>query len=160
MNEVRIPYTPNRLIFISAILFFGLCAGGMGYVAFTNEQGLILNRIFEFSVEGASIFYWVVSSTSLIFVLAGILVLAKSFTAEREIVISEEHITSPKSGFSKKSIVVKYKDIISITIQTVQKTKIINIVHKGGKLSIPNTMLPNKQAYESLLNQLQSRING
>jgi len=50
MTEIRIPYSPNKIVFIGAILFFGICSGAMGYIALTNEQGLILNRIFEFSL--------------------------------------------------------------------------------------------------------------
>ncbi len=160
MNELKIPYTPKKLVFIGAIMFFGICSGAMGYVAFTNEQELILSKIFEFSVQGATIFYWVISSVSFIFVVIGFLALVKSFISKREIVLSNEYITSPKSGLSNKYVTVKYKNILSIAIQKVQKTKTIIIEHKDGKLSIPNIMLPNKQAYESILNQLQRRING
>lgn len=60
MNEVRIPYMPNKTIFILAIFFFLACAGVMGNVAASNDRGLILNRIIEFSPQGAAIFYWVI----------------------------------------------------------------------------------------------------
>lgn len=159
MNEVCIPYKPNKTIFLSAVVFFGVCAGVMGNVAITNEKGLILNRIFEFSPQGATLFYWVITGTALMFVLVGLLALAKSVATKRQIVISETSITSPKSGFSKIDVTVNFSDITSVTLQTIQKTEILNIEYLGGKLSIPNSMLPNKQAFEKLISLLQAKVN-
>ena len=93
MNEVRIPYKPNKIIFLLAIAFFGACAGIMGNVAATNNRGLTLNRIFEFSPQDATIFYWVITGAALVFVLVGLLTLAKSITLKREIVISKTSLT-------------------------------------------------------------------
>ncbi len=160
MNEVRIPYKPNKILFILAIGFFGACAGFMGNIAITNDRGLVLNRIFEFSTQGASIFYWVITVIALAFVLVGIIALIKSFTSKREIIISDTSITSPKSGFSKLDITVNFSDVTDVTIQTVQKTKILNIDHLDGRLSIPNSMLPNKQAFEELVSHIQVKLNG
>jgi hypothetical protein len=134
--------------------------GGMGNVALTNDRGLILNRIIEFSAQGATIFYWVVAIAALAFVLVGILALIKSMFSNREIVITNESITSPKSGFSKQDVTVSFSDITGINMQTIQKTKILNIEHLGGKLSIPNSMLPSKTSFEELVSQLQTRVNG
>jgi hypothetical protein len=160
MNEVRIPYKPNKIIFILAIAFFGVCAGIMGNVAVTNDRGLILNRIFQFSPKGATIFYWVIAGVALAFVLVGLLSLARSIVSTREIVITETSVTSPKSGFSKLDVTVNFSDITNVSLQTIQKTKILNIEYRGGKLSIPNSMLPNKKEFEELISQLQTRVNG
>lgn len=160
MNEIRIPYRPNKIIFILAIAFFGSCAGFMGNIAATNDRGLILNRIFEFSKQGATIFYWVIAGLSVAFVVLGFFALIKSYTSKREIIISDSSITSPKSGFSKLNICIKFSDITDVTMQTVQKTKILNIDHLDGRLSIPNSMLPNKQAFEELVSSIQAKING
>jgi len=160
MNEVRIPYKPNKNIFLFVVVFFGACAGVMGNVAITNERGLILNRIFEFSSQGATIFYWVITGAALVFVLVGLLALAKAFTSKRQIVISETSLTSPKSGFSNIDVRVNFSDISNVTLQAIQKTEILNIEYLGGKLSIPNNMLPNKQAFERLVSLLNTRVNG
>ncbi len=160
MSEVRIPYKPNKIIFLLAIAFFGVCAGIMGNVAASNDRGLILNGIIEFSPQGATIFYWVISFLALAFVLVGIFALVKSMFSKREIVITNDSITSPKSGFSKQNITVNFSDITGISMQTIQKTKILNIEYPGGKLSIPNSMLPSKASFEELVSQLQKRANG
>lgn len=159
MNEICIPYKPNKILFLFVVAFFGACAGIMGNVAVTNDRGLILNGIFEFSPNSATIFYWIITGIALAFVTVGILALAKSVTTKREIVISETSLTSPKSGLSKINVTVSFSDITNVTLQTIQKTRILNIEYPGGKLSIPNSMLPNKQAFEELVSLLQTRIS-
>jgi len=159
MNEVRIPYKPNKIIFILTIVFFGVCSVVMVNAAATNNRGLILNRIIEFSPQGATMFYWVIAAAALAFVLFGLLALVKSMKSKREIVITNDSITSPKSGFSKRSITVRFSDIIGIHMQTIQKTKVLKIEYQGGKLSIPNSMLPNKASFEELVSELRARTN-
>lgn len=159
MNEIRIPYKPNKIIFIVIITFFAICAYLIGNIASTNDSGIIINRIFEFSIQNTTIFYWIMSGASSLFVVTGVFVLIKSIVSDREIVISETSITSPKSGFSKLDIMVNFSDITNITIQTIQKTKILNIEHTNGKLSIPNNMLPSNQVFEELFLKLNSKIN-
>lgn len=159
MNEIRIPYKPNKVIFTLVIVLFGACAGFTGNVAITNDRGLTLNRIIEFSPLGASIFYWVIAIAALVFVLLGFFALAKSIFSKREIVITNDSIRSPKSGFSKQDVTVHLSDITGIHIQTIQKTRILNIEHSAGTLSIPNSMLPNKALFEELISQLEAKVN-
>lgn len=132
----------------------------MGNVALNNDRGLILNRVIELSQQSATIFYWVITFAALVFVLAGLMILITSLTSNREIIITASSITAPKNGFSKLSITVNYVDITNINTQIVQKTKILNIVHRNGKLSIANSILPNKAAFEELVSQLQIKVNG
>ena len=160
MNEVRIPYKPNKILFLLVIVFFGACTAVIGNIAITNDRGLVLFRILEFSVQEASIFFWVITVIALAFVLVGVAALIKSFTSKREIIISDTFITSPKSGFSKLDITVKFSDVTNVTMQTVEKTKILNIDYIDGRLSIPNSMLPNKQAFEELVSHIQVKLNG
>lgn len=160
MNEVRIPYKPNKIIMILAIAFFGACAGFMADIAANNDRGLILNRVIELSPQNATIFYWVIASASMVFVVVGFFALVKSFFTNREIVITETSITSPKSALSKLDVTVNFSDISNVTIQTIQRTRILNIKYSGGKLSILNSMLPNKAAFEELVSQVQARVNG
>ena len=159
MNEIRIPYKPNKIVFLLAIGFFGACAGVMGYAANTNSKGLVISRIIEFSTQGATVFYWVIAGLALIFVLLGIYALARSATTQREIVISENSLKSPKNGFSKIDVTVNLSDVSSINIQTIQKTRILNIEYPDGTLSIPDSMLPSKQAFEELVSHVQDRVN-
>ena len=145
---------------IFVIVFFGACTFFMGNEAATNEQGLILNGIIEFSTKGATIFYWAIAASSLAFVVLGFLLLIISISSKREIVITEDSITSPKSGLSKQNITVHFSDITGMYIQTVNKTKILNIEHHYGKLSIASSMLPSKTQFDELVSLIQARVNG
>ena len=78
MNDIHISYRPNKIIFLFATLFFGLCCWGMSYAALTNDKGLILNGIITLSVQNATIF----SGASLScagFVVCGIVLLVLGF---------------------------------------------------------------------------------
>lgn len=160
MNEVRFSYKPNIYIFIlTTLLFIGFTAG-LAYVAKTNEQGLILNRIIEFSVEGATIFYWCLASASAIFVLFGALLIIGGFTSKKEIILSGNSITAPKSGISKKTLTIHYSEVSDINIESVQKQNFLNIVHSNGKLTIPQSMLSSKHAFEELTEFIEKHVKG
>jgi hypothetical protein len=159
MDEIRLPYKPNKTIFVMVVLFFGLCAAVLANVALANDRGLVLARVIELSPQNATIFYWALTGAAVLFVLLGIITLVKSITSNREIVITENTITLPKHNFSKIDVSVKLSDITNLTMQNIQGTKILNIEYLGGKISVSNRMLPNKQAFEGLVSQLQARTN-
>lgn len=160
MNEVRIPYKPNPLIFLFATLFFGAAAGGMSYAAITNDRGLILNGIISLSEQGATRFYWGVAGTALAFVITGLAVLIRGMSSPKEICISDTKISAPKSAFSNTCEVITYMNITNVSVQTIQGTRLLHIDHQGGRLSIPGSMLPTKRALDDLETDLKNRIQG
>lgn len=159
MNTVRYPYKPKVVIFLFATVFFAGCALVLGNVAINNERGLILNRIFEFSAGAATVFYWCLTAASGLFIILGLMGLIFGLTSRKEIIITENGITAPKSGLSKKNISISFSDITNINIQSVQKQELLNIFYKDGKLTIPQSMLPNKQSFDELVNLLSVRVN-
>lgn len=159
MREVRFDYKLRAKIFLMAVAFFGVGAGVMANVAATNKQGLIINRIIDFSPQSATMVYWLVAAVSLAFVILAVYLMANGMLTKRVIVITDDSITSPKSGLSNQYITIRFSDIIDINIQTIQKSKIIIIDHPGGRLSISNSMLPNNASFEKLVYQLQARMN-
>lgn len=159
MNEIRIPYKPKVSMMIFVILFFGGCTLVLGYTALSNDRGFLLNRIIELSEGGATVFYWCLTAVSGIFVLLGIHGVWSATTSKKEIVLTATSISSPKNGFSRKVVTVNYADISDLSIQTVQKQKFLNIVHPGGKLSIPQNMLPSKQQFEELTHLIGGNVN-
>jgi len=159
MNEVRFPYKPKIVVFLLSILFSCVCMLVLGNIALTNDRGLILNQIIEFSVEGATIFYWCLTVASGLFVIFGILGLMSGLTTKKEIIITENEISAPKSGISKKIVSVKYSEITEMNIQSIQKQRFLHIFYQGGRLTIPQSMLPSKQAFEELVNLVSTRAN-
>lgn len=76
----------------------------------------------------------------------------------RQIVVAENKIMAPKSGISSKFISAMYADIIDVNIQSVHKQRFLNILHQGGKLTIPQGMLSNNQAFEELTSLVAAKI--
>ena len=158
MNDVRFPYKPKSFVLLLSSTFFVACASISGYIALTNDRGLILNNIFEFSTEGATIFYWCLTATSCVFVIIGAIALYSGLTTKKEIVLTDNKIMSPKSGISNKIVSILYSEITDVNIQSVQKQRFLNILHSGGTLSIPQSMLTNKQAFEELTSLVAVRV--
>jgi len=159
MDEIIIPYKPKYLIFILVILLFGLAAAFLFYLAKNNDQGIILYRIIEFSPTGASYFLALLGVASLGFVLMGVLAIVRGLTTERMVVISADSLSAPKSGISKRIVSVKFKDIQSLNVQSVQKTRILHIHHAAGRLTIPNSMIPGKTGFDELVNLINARVD-
>ncbi len=151
MQEVRIPYRPNKLLFVGAILLFGFGSVFFCHLAATNDRGLILNGIIRFSSQGATVFYWVLFAISSSFVAVGLAALVSSLMVKREIVLTATSISSPKNGFTKAVVQVDFSDITGVQLQTVQGTKLLYIHHTGGTLTIPNSMVSGKESFEKLV---------
>ena len=160
MNEVRYPYKPKIVVFLLSTLFFVGCTLVFANMALTNDRGLLLNKIIEFSTEEATLFYWGLGAASAAFVIIGIAGLLSNFTTKKEVVLTEDGITAPKSGISKKIVSVKFSEITDLYVQSIHRQRLFNIVHQSGKLVIPQSMLPNKQAFEELIDLVAERISG
>jgi hypothetical protein len=152
------PYRAKPWMMLAAIAFFGACAAGMGYRAVTNDRGLILNRIFTFSVDGATIFYWCIAAAAALFVVGAILALIAGLTNPMAVRLTATDFSAPKHGFAKKLIVIALRDIKEIGIQTVHKQRFMNVYFRNGKLSIAQSMLPNSEAFERLHSGLAANV--
>lgn len=150
MDEVKIPYKPKLLIILLSIVATAGLSVGMGFIARTNDQGLIINGIIELSVFGATLFYWFLAAGCAVLSVLSILAVIIGLNSSKEIVVSEHGIRAPKSGISKKIVTVNFKDISETKIQSVHKQHFLYIHHPGGRLTIAQSMLPDKQSFEKL----------
>jgi len=160
MEIAEYPYKPKPITAIGVIVFFGICAAFIGNQAHTNDRGLILNKIIEFSENGATTFYWVLTALCITFVVAGIFMLIKSISATRFVSLTQDSIISPKPGFSKKNIIIPYADIESLSLQKVQNQVFLMVHFSGKKISIPKSLLPDENAFNELCEKLSKNIEG
>ncbi|HEB86009.1 MAG TPA: hypothetical protein ENI68_03195 [Gammaproteobacteria bacterium] len=160
MNDERFSYKPNIVVFILSSVVLAGIAVGMAYIAYTNEQGLILNGIIELSIEGATVFHWSLAVACGTLAIFGAVAVVGASTSKREIIVSGNIISAPKSGFSKKIIMINLAEVTDVNIQSVQKQKFLNIIHPSKKLAIPQAMLTSKQLFEKLTELVVSRVNG
>ncbi len=159
METLEYPYKPKPWAMGLAALFFAACALTMAYAALTNNRGLILNGIIEFSPRGAVIFYWSVAGVSALFVLTGVLGVLMGLAGKQRLRLTSTELAAPRSVFSRRVTVVALADIEAIEVQTVQKQRFMNIRHRQGKLSIAQSMLPSAQEFDALLGALRERVS-
>ena len=160
MNEIRFTYKPKITKYILRIIFFGVCAFGFGVMAQSNGSGVVAN---EFSVNGESILFWslVIASTIIMgFCISGLFATIdfKNLISKREVVLSRTSITSPKSVTSHKTVTLNYSDIVDVNIQIIKRQLFLNIFYADSKLTIAQSVLPNKKSFEQLTNFVRKKV--
>ena len=159
MEKVReYQYKPKALVLVLAILIIGGLAAVMAYLALTNDSGLIIEHIIKLSPRSATIFYWCIAGILLAFAAAGLWAFAASLAVEKYIRLTDTELSAPKSGLSKQNTHIPLKEIKKITIQSVQGQRFMTISHSNGKLSIAQSLMPDKEKFEELYRELAERI--
>ncbi len=152
MEEVRIPYKPRIFLMLLVILFFGGCAAILGFKAFENDRGMVLNGLLTFSVSGASIFYWCLSGLSVLFVLAGFWGFYNAITSRKELVLTDVSVSSPRSAISSQIITIQYDEVDFLEMQDIYRERLLTVHAKDGrKLVIAQSLLPSKDVFEHVV---------
>jgi hypothetical protein len=158
-SPLEYPYKAKAGLMLACIAFFGACAATMAHAALTNDRGLILNGILEFGPQGAAVCYWCVAGTSLLFVLMGVLGLISGFRNPGSIRLTATELSAPKNGFTRKVTRIPLREIVDVGVQEIQKQRFLTVLHRAGKLSVAQTMLPNSEAFEKLHEALVAGVN-
>ncbi|EKE68103.1 hypothetical protein [Gallaecimonas xiamenensis] len=158
MDDIRLPYKTGNLKLIGAMGLFGACAALIGREAATNDRGLILNHLLEFSAQGATLFYWALAGAALLFVLLAALALVKNNLSKRELVLTGTYLEAPKNGISNRLVRVQYSAITDLVLQQVQGIQLLKISHTQGKLTLASSMLPGKEAFAQVLAAIEARV--
>ena len=156
-GERSYDYRPSWWTIAFAGLFFSTCAGVLGYEAWTNEQGLILNGLIEFDVQGATIFYWVLTALSVGFVAIALSLIYHRFTYNQRLTLGATALRVPKSRFSHEVAAIAYRDIRDLSEARVNGQRFLYVVHPGGKYTIVAAMLPSKAAFEEVRDILAAK---
>ena len=159
-SDREFEYRPGwKALFLCAV-FFGACAAVLGAVAATNERGLIINRIFEFGSDDATIVYWVLCVCSIGFVAAIALLAVHRALVHQRIVIGSTAIRLPKSRWSSKEKEIAYQDIETLSLTSTSGYQFLHITHAGGKETINSALLPSKAAFFEVYELLDGKMPG
>lgn len=158
METLNHSYRPKAWAMALASVFFGSCALFMGHEAIVNNRGLIIDGIIHLSPAGATVFYWCVAAVSGAFVAVGIPAFFVGLLSNQRIILTATEISAPRFSFSRAPTVVKLADVQDINLQVVQKQRFLNIYHRNGKLTITESHLPNRAAFEELCAAIRSRV--
>jgi len=155
---VEYRYRMNPWKMIAAILFFGAMGAVLWNEAVTNDRGLVVNGVFTFGVEGATRFYWVLTAFSGALIIAAFVTLASSIGSTASVLLTSQELQAPRNAFTRKPTVIPVPEIVDVRVQQVQKQRMLNVYHSGGKLVILQSMLPNEAAFANLHAALLSVI--
>ena len=89
--------------------------------------------------------------------LAGLAGFVSGLISQRYLRLTPTEISAPKYGWSRTNTVVRLAEITDIGIQSVQRQRLLNIYHRGGKLTITQSFLPDAAAFEELYTALVTR---
>ena len=141
------------------VIFFGAIAVYAGYSALANERGLIINGLVQLEREGATTFHWVMAAVSAAFVAVALPAFLLGLFSSHRVTLTADEISAPKYAFSREATTVKLSDIKDLTVQVVQNHRFLNIEHPGGKLTINDSFLPDKSAFDKLCSAIAERAN-
>ena len=159
MNTLRYEYRANRWMMLLAGAFFAAGMAVFWSKARGNDRGLILNHLIELDQGQATIFYWTFFLVCAAFVAAAVFGLLLSFQGGREVIVDARGITAPKGSWSRVHIHVPFSAITYLQLRQVQSQKFLTITHGTGKLSIPRSMLPDKDDFDTLVAAIFARVS-
>ncbi len=132
---------------LASIVLFGGAFAFFVHLALENDRGLVLNRVIELGVEGASTFYAVLAAASAGFVLAGLAGLAMP---ERTLVLSTAGLRVPTGFLGRTVRYVAFADIRKLDEIDVSGTRFLTLHLGDGKVAINNRMLKNNATFDEV----------
>lgn len=148
--ELTYPYKPKPWSMVFVVLAFGSLAVYMGNMAMNNDQGLTLGRALALSPGGASILYWCVAAVATAFVIMGFTAYRVAINNAHQVILTRRNISAPKYGLSRAPTVISLTDINTLEVQAIQRQRFLHVNHRGGRLSIAASHLPNREAFDAL----------
>jgi hypothetical protein len=157
--EQQFDYRPKWIVIFMCAAFFGLCAAILWHAAVTNDRGIILNGLIEFSTVGATRLLWLLFACSLGFiVLAGCLVYHR-LRYRQQLAFGPEALCVPRSRWSREVLEIPYKSMHSLSESIVGWQRFLYVHHAAGKYTINASMLPSKAAYADVAALLARKMS-
>ena len=151
---------PSPKVMLLCGLFFGVCAAVLGHKASTNTRGLILNGIIEFDPSGASIFYWVLTVFSFLFVLAaGWTIVTTLVHGVPDVVLTDDAISFPAGFPVKRPFRLPYSEITGLSRSEVSGQRFLMLHTATKKHHVVLNWLGSKEAEVALPQELAQRLS-
>jgi hypothetical protein len=159
-NELKFEFRPKLGMPLLGIFVLGGFGISLAFTALTNDRGLILNHILKFSVQGATIVYWVISALFIYITVLTTIALIFSFLARGRIYIrltpSDMYILQ---GLLKKKIrQIPFKEITGLIIREMRGHHFLCIKHPSGNIDISQSALPTQEDFDQILRFIVEHI--
>lgn len=106
MRLLRTQNSQYQIFVLISVFLLGTGAGIMANIAAQHTTGLMLNGTYQFSVNGATVFYWATFGLCFIGALAGVLALVLSLTAKQEFFTTQGSLRSSPAKKRQSTITV------------------------------------------------------
>src|SRR5688572_28826005 len=132
----QIPYNPKWRAIVGCVLFFGAGSVFMGYKAFHNNAGLMINGIITLEPGGATIFYWVISALGAGFVLLALLLTVRRVMSPRILEVGTDALLLPYGRFQRRTSRIVYSDIQRVSEVQVSGQTFLYVTAAGLRYTI------------------------
>jgi len=151
-------YKPRWTLIVFCAVFFGLVAVILGAKAHGNDRGVIINRVIELSLSGATTFYWVLCACSVGFVAIAAFLAYHRLTFRQRIAFGPTALLVPASRWCSAEQQIGYQDIQVLSRVQVSGQQFLYVTHSSGQYAITASMLPSKAVFEEVCELLESKV--
>lgn len=155
--EREYEYKPSWWIILLGGAMFGFATVFFVYRAFSNDRGLIINRVIELSESSATIFYWVFAFLSLCFVLTVIAITYHRLKFHQRLAFTDSELIVPASRWSAAEKSIKYADVSSLSVMEISGQKFLYVYHSGEKYIVNAALLSSKKTFEEIVDLLAKK---
>jgi hypothetical protein len=139
-------------------LLFGACAVLIGHKAAHNDRGVIINRVVDLDVQGATRFYWGLAAASAALVLIGLLLGYQTATTRKRIAIGGGMLTMPAKRWGSEEVTIPLREIERVRMQSMSGQRSLQLWHGGKKYLIAGARLPRKRDFDELLAEIAAHV--
>lgn len=148
-DRLEFVYQPKRIALFFITLILGMATLWMAHVAYTNDRGLVLNHIIPFSVNGATVFYWVIAALCLGFTLwlFAAFLSAVIFGKRVFLQLGETELHATNSMIRTELRTTPYSEITGLGIQELKGKQSLIIRHLSGKITLNCSQFKDKEEF-------------
>ncbi len=158
-GRLEFEYKPR----LRAIVFLGLLsivgAAGLGWIAATNDRGLILNRTLEFGTTGATRFYAALAVFFALLLGLAALMAYHRYVLDQRVILDDTGLRVAKSRYSAETLLVPYATIQELSLKMNQNQPYLHIVHAAGKHDLHASYLPSPASFDALRERLSQAFD-
>jgi hypothetical protein len=153
----RFTYNPRWPAIAGCAAFFGAIAAFMGYKAFHNDRGLIINGIITLGPAGATVFYWAVAGSSAMFVVGAILLTVRRLANPQTLELTEDGILLPHGFLQTRTTRIPYAEVKRVWEVQVSGQTFLYVATGERRFSIMASLLPDMDSYRAIKDFMCSR---
>lgn len=161
MEICSYPYRPKLWAAVGGLISFSGAALLIGRDALSNNHDLVFRILparIHLDPAEATVFLWCLTAFCVFLAFLCLKGLYLRFFTTRCVTLTDTEISAPQSMYSRTSIVVKLSDVRSLSVSTIRWFSFLTIQHANGKLVIPSSQLPNRNAFNTLVGSINRRL--